>query len=125
MSLSKDVSYLLNILVSLLTLTLQWIWTLSPVNKAASSLAREQSLHFKCLAKQATREHANDAAKGEAKRAERKRTGEGRSKRRAISFFSPVLRSHVFFRVSLTRDFSLYLLNGERARRLLVFFYNS
>ena len=80
MSLSKDVSYLLNILFSLLTLTVQWIWTLSPVNKAASSLACEQALNFKCLAKQATRERASDAAKGEATRAKRKRMSEGQRK---------------------------------------------
>lgn len=54
--------------------------TLSPVNEAASSLACEQALHFKCLAKQATRERASDAAKGEAKRAKRKRMSEGRRK---------------------------------------------
>ena len=50
--------------------------TLSPVNEAASSLACEQALHFKCLAKQATRERASDAAK----RAKRKRMSEGRRK---------------------------------------------
>ena len=54
--------------------------TLSPVNKATSSLAYEQALHFKCLAKQATRERASDAANGEAKRAKRKRISEGRRK---------------------------------------------
>lgn len=54
--------------------------TLSPVHKKASSLACEQALHCKCLAKQATRERASDAAKGEAKRAKRKRMSEGRRK---------------------------------------------
>ena len=98
--------------------------TLSPVNEAASSLACEQALHFKCLAKQATRERASDAAKGEAKRA--KRTHErGTKERRAVPFFSPFPCSRVSFRVTLTSDFSLYPLNGQRARRLLVFFYNS
>lgn len=84
-------------LFSLLTLTLQWMWTLSPVNKAASSLACDQDLHFKCLAKQATRERASDAAKGEATQTKRKRMSERRRKGElSLSFPHSLARAFPF-----------------------------
>ena len=71
--------------------------TLSPVHKAAFSLAYKQDLHFKCLAKQATRERASDTAKGKAKRAKRKRMSEGRRKGElSLSFPHSLARAFSF-----------------------------